>query len=175
MAWPFKQKGSSAQNGIALICCICPKEIGFSWENNVHIFSIYSKKFLRTRTRNWNCEQRSLGDKTRQSNRVNNDPSNLPKMCSPQLKTLQCKWQVTGLLCKLMQVWSDASVFSPPAQVYLVQGVYSYHHYMQDRIDDSGWGCAYRSLQTICSWFKHQGYVDRPIPTHKEIQQVQNI
>lgn len=45
---------------------------------------------------------------------------------------------------------------------------------MQDRIDDSGWGCAYRSLQTICSWFKQQGYVDAPIPTHKEIQQVQN-
>lgn len=60
-------------------------------------------------------------------------------------------------------------------QVYLVHGVYSYHHYMQDRIDDSGWGCAYRSLQTICSWFKHQGYIDAPIPTHKEIQQVLNI
>ncbi|NXC20513.1 UFSP2 protease, partial [Corythaeola cristata] len=55
--------------------------------------------------------------------------------------------------------------------VYLVHGVYSYHHYMQDRMDDSGWGCAYRSLQTICSWFKHQGYIDAPIPTHKEIQQ----
>ncbi|KAM9236462.1 ufm1-specific protease 2 isoform 1-T1 [Leptosomus discolor] len=55
--------------------------------------------------------------------------------------------------------------------VYLVHGVYSYHHYMQDRTDDSGWGCAYRSLQTICSWFKHQGYIDTPIPTHKEIQQ----
>lgn len=60
-------------------------------------------------------------------------------------------------------------------QVYLVHGVYSYHHYMQDRTDDSGWGCAYRSLQTICSWFKQQGYIDAPIPTHKEIQQVQNI
>ncbi|XP_025961009.2 ufm1-specific protease 2 isoform X2 [Dromaius novaehollandiae] len=55
--------------------------------------------------------------------------------------------------------------------VYLVHGIYSYHHYMQDRIDDSGWGCAYRSLQTICSWFKHQGYMDASIPTHKEIQQ----
>lgn len=55
-------------------------------------------------------------------------------------------------------------------KVYLVRGVYSYHHYMQDHIDDNGWGCAYRSLQTICSWFKHQGYVDRSVPTHKEIQ-----
>ncbi|KAM4810198.1 ufm1-specific protease 2 [Rhinophrynus dorsalis] len=55
--------------------------------------------------------------------------------------------------------------------VSLVQGVYSYHHYMQDRMDDNGWGCAYRSLQTICSWFKYQGYSDKQIPTHKEIQQ----
>ncbi|XP_002736605.1 ufm1-specific protease 2-like [Saccoglossus kowalevskii] len=60
---------------------------------------------------------------------------------------------------------------SGDGQMYIVSGVYSYHHYMQDRIDDNGWGCAYRSLQTICSWFRHQGYVDRPVPTHKEIQQ----
>ncbi|XP_063776823.1 ufm1-specific protease 2 [Pseudophryne corroboree] len=53
----------------------------------------------------------------------------------------------------------------------LVQGIYSYHHYMQDRMDDSGWGCAYRSLQTICSWFNYQGYTERPVPTHREIQQ----
>lgn len=57
-------------------------------------------------------------------------------------------------------------------KVSLVRGVYSYHHYMQDHIDDNGWGCAYRSLQTICSWFKQQGYVERSVPTHREIQQV---
>lgn len=56
-------------------------------------------------------------------------------------------------------------------KVYLVQGIYSYHHYMQDRMDDNGWGCAYRSLQTICSWFQQQGYVERCVPSHKEIQQ----
>lgn len=56
-------------------------------------------------------------------------------------------------------------------KVYLVQGIYSYHHYMQDRMDDNGWGCAYRSLQTICSWFQQQGYVEQPVPTHREIQQ----
>ncbi|KAM4594923.1 ufm1-specific protease 2 [Fundulus diaphanus] len=56
-------------------------------------------------------------------------------------------------------------------KVYLVQGFYSYHHYMQDRVDDNGWGCAYRSLQTICSWFQQQGYVERCVPSHKEIQQ----
>uniref|UniRef100_A0A3Q3GAK8 Ufm1-specific protease 2 n=1 Tax=Labrus bergylta TaxID=56723 RepID=A0A3Q3GAK8_9LABR len=56
-------------------------------------------------------------------------------------------------------------------KVYLVQGIYSYHHYMQDHMDDNGWGCAYRSLQTICSWFKQQGYAEGPVPTHREIQQ----
>ncbi|XP_073697668.1 ufm1-specific protease 2 [Garra rufa] len=57
------------------------------------------------------------------------------------------------------------------AKMYLVQGVYSYHHYMQDRVDDDGWGCAYRSLQTICSWFQQQGYVETAVPTHTQIQQ----
>ena len=52
-----------------------------------------------------------------------------------------------------------------------VNGRYTYHHYMQDRFDDNGWGCAYRSLQTICSWFKLQGYTDRSVPNHKEIQE----
>ena len=42
---------------------------------------------------------------------------------------------------------------------------------MQDGFDDAGWGCAYRSLQTIWSWYVKQGYTQRPVPSHKEIQQ----
>ncbi|KAF0293927.1 Ufm1-specific protease 2 [Amphibalanus amphitrite] len=56
-------------------------------------------------------------------------------------------------------------------QTALVRGTYVYHHYMQDRMDDSGWGCAYRSLQTLASWFQRQGYTGRAPPTHREIQQ----
>lgn len=52
----------------------------------------------------------------------------------------------------------------------LVQGKYTYHHYMQDNFNDDGWGCAYRSLQTLCSWFRFQGYSERSVPTHEEIQ-----
>jgi Ufm1-specific protease 2 len=52
----------------------------------------------------------------------------------------------------------------------LVQGRYTYHHYMQDKINDDGWGCAYRSLQTLCSWFRFQGYSDHSVPTHEDIQ-----
>lgn len=52
----------------------------------------------------------------------------------------------------------------------LVQGFYTYHHYMQDKFNDDGWGCAYRSLQTLCSWFQLQGYSNHRIPTHEDIQ-----
>lgn len=37
---------------------------------------------------------------------------------------------------------------------YLVKGSYEYYHYMQQDINDKGWGCAYRSLQTLCSFFQ---------------------
>ncbi|KAK2648028.1 hypothetical protein Ddye_015517 [Dipteronia dyeriana] len=64
--------------------------------------------------------------------------------------------------------------------VSLVQGSYEYYHYLQDGFDDSvvkfflfqvGWGCAYRSLQTIVSWFKLQHYTSIGVPSHREIQQ----
>ncbi|GAB4815562.1 hypothetical protein N2152v2_002608 [Parachlorella kessleri] len=55
--------------------------------------------------------------------------------------------------------------------VHLMQGTYDYYHYMQDKFDDSGWGCAYRSLQTICSWFSKQHYTSRGVPSHRDIQQ----
>ncbi|KAJ8642787.1 hypothetical protein MRB53_004535 [Persea americana] len=55
--------------------------------------------------------------------------------------------------------------------VSLVEGSYEYHHYLQDGFDDSGWGCAYRSLQTIISWFRLQKYTSIEVPSHGEIQQ----
>ncbi|KAK8686295.1 hypothetical protein V6N13_125322 [Hibiscus sabdariffa] len=55
--------------------------------------------------------------------------------------------------------------------VSLVQGSYEYYHYLQDGFDDSGWGCAYRSLQTIISWFRLQHYSAVDVPSHREIQQ----
>lgn len=54
---------------------------------------------------------------------------------------------------------------------YLVQGNYHYYHYLQQQMQDKGWGCAYRSLQSICSWFLLQGYTETAVPTHLEIQQ----
>lgn len=84
---------------------------------------------------------------------------------------------------------------SPTGTVAMVQGRYTYHHYMQDNFNDNvstytsphkcythwsslalpqpaqGWGCAYRSLQTLWSWFKLQGYTSKAIPSHREIQE----
>ena len=34
----------------------------------------------------------------------------------------------------------------------LVSGDYEYWHYGCDGVDDRGWGCGYRTLQTIASW-----------------------
>merc|ERR1712227_1097062 len=31
---------------------------------------------------------------------------------------------------------------------------YEYWHYLCDGFDDRGWGCGYRTLQTIASWIK---------------------
>ncbi|XP_026326461.1 ufm1-specific protease 2 [Hyposmocoma kahamanoa] len=67
------------------------------------------------------------------------------------------------------------AVTMPPTNneinVALVRGRYTYHHYMQDNFNDDGWGCAYRSMQTIFSWFRYQGYTTVEIPTHRDIQQ----
>eukprot|EP01122_Echinamoeba_exundans_P007951 TRINITY_DN2545_c0_g1_i1.p1 TRINITY_DN2545_c0_g1~~TRINITY_DN2545_c0_g1_i1.p1 ORF type:complete len:377 (+),score=10.95 TRINITY_DN2545_c0_g1_i1:555-1685(+) len=61
----------------------------------------------------------------------------------------------------------------PPLQDFLVcrvQGPFTYHHYGCG-VNDIGWGCAYRSLQTIASWLIGQGVVSGSVPSHLEIQQ----
>lgn len=58
--------------------------------------------------------------------------------------------------------------------LHLIDGHYLYSHYQQDHIDDSGWGCAYRSLQTILSWCINERYISLPSPntltSHTDIQ-----
>uniref|UniRef100_A0A8C6FCW8 UFSP1/2/DUB catalytic domain-containing protein n=1 Tax=Monodon monoceros TaxID=40151 RepID=A0A8C6FCW8_MONMO len=38
------------------------------------------------------------------------------------------------------------------ARLALLSGHYIYYHYGCDGVDDRGWGCGYRTLQTLCSW-----------------------
>ena len=58
----------------------------------------------------------------------------------------------------------------PFVDCHVISGRYTYYHYMQDNFNDKGWGCAYRSLQTIVSWFLWQAWTSIDIPTHKDIQ-----
>ena len=56
------------------------------------------------------------------------------------------------------------------AKVSMIEGFYEYCHYGQD-FNDDGWGCAYRSLQSIVSWLRLQGHVRDSIPSHRKIQE----
>jgi len=53
----------------------------------------------------------------------------------------------------------------------VLQGQYRYMHYRPKDDNDAGWGCAYRSLQTIASWFSHNTRPDiQNPPTFHQIQ-----
>jgi len=51
-----------------------------------------------------------------------------------------------------------------------VSGEYDYYHYLCDGTDDRGWGCGYRTLQTLISWIvlKHG---KGSVPSIREIQE----
>lgn len=54
----------------------------------------------------------------------------------------------------------------------ITKGVYEYYHYRHDGYSDEGWGCAYRSLQTLFSWFLMNGFKKEGlyVPSILEIQ-----
>ncbi|KAK6015846.1 peptidase family C78 [Ostertagia ostertagi] len=90
---------------------------------------------------------------------------NLP-LVVPCLRSAQA---VTFAPSKLLRS-PHIHINKPRGVVSVVKGDYHYHHYMQDGMDDAGWGCAYRSLQSIWSWFILNGFTDKPVPSHAEIQ-----
>lgn len=62
-----------------------------------------------------------------------------------------------------------------PVKCSLVTGDYSYYHYGCDGQDDRGWGCGYRTTQTMASWLC-QNWLPlkdncKPPPSLPEIQQ----
>lgn len=59
-----------------------------------------------------------------------------------------------------------------------VRGQYDYYHYGCDGFSDVGWGCGYRTTQTLCSWIRGQllnegtkGQVS-PVPSILDIQKI---
>ena len=71
-----------------------------------------------------------------------------------------------------------SKILEPPSDSHviraMVRGDYYYYHYNQDNFNDAGWGCAYRSLQTVISWFILNTSVGKnlKVPTIPEIQTI---
>ena len=69
------------------------------------------------------------------------------------------------------------SGLQPPCQgdAFLVTQNYNYYHYLVDGFDDRGWGCGYRTLQTICSWINMSTEIGkqkgRNVPSLRDIQE----
>ena len=85
--------------------------------------------------------------------------------------------------------FSLLSTVKKPSTAHFIDGPYLYLHYGHLGVDDRGWGCAYRSLQTLVSYFYLNGYIEEKynnsntsahydnnpyffIPTHEEIQRL---
>lgn len=62
-----------------------------------------------------------------------------------------------------------------PVKCSVIRGDYLYFHYGCDGQDDRGWGCGYRTVQTIASWLCYNSFPvkdkARPPPSLPEIQQ----
>ncbi|KYQ51702.1 Ufm1-specific protease 1 [Trachymyrmex zeteki] len=56
-------------------------------------------------------------------------------------------------------------------ETFLVQGDYDYWHYGCDGFNDRGWGCGYRTLQTICSWIINNENLEKIVPSINKIQE----
>ncbi|ELT96809.1 hypothetical protein CAPTEDRAFT_205141 [Capitella teleta] len=54
---------------------------------------------------------------------------------------------------------------------FTVRGTYCYCYYNMDATDDRGWGCGYRTLQTLCSWILCLKNIPDPIPSLCQIQE----
>ncbi|KAK2587899.1 hypothetical protein KPH14_003995 [Odynerus spinipes] len=52
-----------------------------------------------------------------------------------------------------------------------IRGNYEYWHYGCDGFNDRGWGCGYRTLQTICSWIIINKNLTKRVPTLRVIQE----
>lgn len=72
----------------------------------------------------------------------------------------------------LLNIHSNLEPPKPDGSTYLMNGNYHYYHYGCDGFQDVGWGCGYRTLQSICSWvILNKGLKDKEVPNIPTIQQ----
>lgn len=75
-----------------------------------------------------------------------------------------------------VELWTNVhGKLSPPgSEVKQVKKDVTYYHYGCDGIDDRGWGCGYRTLQTMCAWVLNQrseAGEGKSVPSLKAIQE----
>ncbi|CAH8583476.1 unnamed protein product [Schistosoma bovis] len=61
-----------------------------------------------------------------------------------------------------------------PGEYYIVgfKGSCYYYHYGAQGVNDQGWGCGYRTLQTTLSWYKLTKSCPFDVPTLLEVQNI---
>ncbi|XP_076659311.1 UFM1 specific peptidase 1 isoform X1 [Halictus rubicundus] len=59
-----------------------------------------------------------------------------------------------------------------PGRSFLIRGDYEYWHYGCDGFNDKGWGCGYRTLQTICSWVIKNQKLEQSVPSIGRVQEI---
>lgn len=70
----------------------------------------------------------------------------------------------------LRNVHESILTCSDAESVTTVRGYYEYWHYGCDGFNDRGWGCGYRTLQTICSWIIINKKLSQQVPDIRLIQ-----
>ncbi len=74
-------------------------------------------------------------------------------------------------LLELDQIEANFKEIPKVYSKHSVIGSHKFYHYKCDGTDDIGWGCGYRTLQTICSWIR-QKLIDKG---HREVNEVPSI
>ncbi|CAJ0928709.1 unnamed protein product, partial [Mesorhabditis belari] len=143
-------KGFRKTYDISEVDCRC-----FLPANHSRILSIVMPRLADKEQQEWRIEM----------HKIFNLPSRVP--CLRSLQAIDFSARAHFLRTPHLSIKN----YKKTGRITTVKGMYDYYHYTQQGIDDNGWGCAYRSLQTIWSWYVLNGFFDRPIPLHREIQE----
>ncbi len=63
---------------------------------------------------------------------------------------------------------------APSEDKFIIEGKYKYYHYNCDGFNDTGWGCGYRTTQTICSWIRNKK-IEQGAPQVSDVPSVLEI
>lgn len=97
--------------------------------------------------------------------------SESPILCFRRFKTSQATHRraIRWLLIRSV-LRNPHCAMQPKEPSWLISGDILYFHYGHQKVNDKGWGCAYRSLQSLLSFFSLNHYVDMRVPSISEVR-----